>query len=201
MSTKRKIQKRTVTPKKDLIEQLSARVDYVMAQIEEIKNKQNSIAKFAAEEFGKLHAHQQTMGLEFWKAFQHVDMNIAALNEINREVFGQLTQIDFIIQGATVAESGQLNTELKDSAIEEVKSQARSWYADVVQSAFVRVRDQRLQEEAAKKAQAEAEAKKQADQTETQRIENELKAEPGVLTQVSGGPGSEIPEGATVFGG
>ena len=143
-----------------------------------------------------------------------------------REVVGQLTQIDVLFQKSHSA-SKQLidnptSTEVQkifadtlkvtEGELESIKYNAETWYKQLVSSAFETVKvklerqrqEDRQAEEAARKA-AEETAQKASDIEEAKSVEEELKnAESGdriITASTSGGPGSDYPDGAEIWGG
>lgn len=183
-------------------------------RIGELEKLQQKIATFAAAEFGKVLGHQQTVAMEFANTTNHIDMNVLALAEVAKEIFGQLAQIDHVLQTSIVkpsTDSGDLKLDLNipdgEASIETIKTKAVEWYNQVTKSAFKIVNAQREQH-AEKMRQEEAALKKEAEEaaqakTEAEVVEKELRSAeaPGVLMPASGGEGSNIPEGADVFGG
>lgn len=106
--------------------------------------------------------------------------------------------------------------ELSEGEIANVRTEASEWYKRLVMSAFKTVQERRAaaekeaveaemkaKEEA--KVAAEAVEKAEQDKQESTVMNEELKAaseaERTVVATKSGGPGSEFPEGADIFGG
>lgn len=194
-----------------------------MAAIEQMVKQ---MAGFMASEMGKFQGtvaqHIGTLG----RTTSGLDLNVLALAEISKEVFGQLTQIDALLKKIHSATgkliTGPVTTEaleefnkvldLTEEEVKDVKADAEEWYKSILQSSFQAAQErimaaekealaqQKADEEAAKAAAEKAEAA-----TEKETVEAELKkaaeAEKTVVANVSGGPGAAFPEGADIFGG
>lgn len=184
--------------------ELVAKHNELAKAIQEVQAGQQKIAVFAAQEVGKLLAQQQVLARELGKSIDHLDLNVLASAEILKEIFGQLTQIDTLFN-KWQAESGK-TIEVAEADIEVIKKQAEDWFKDVTASAFRTIQQRREEEEKAR-LEAEQKAKEEAekaakDKAEAEAVEQEmLKGEAGVQQVGAGGPGSEIPDGAEVFGG
>lgn len=193
----------------DKIKELIAKHNEHVEKLAEIEKRQQQIAIFSAQEFGKLMAHSQHSTGEIAKSIDHIDLNVLATAEILKEVFGQLSQIDCFIKKLTP--EGKV-LDLSEEEVENVKKEASEWFSSTVGSAFRTVQQKRAEEEQARlaelekaKKEAEEAAKKiETDQTEKEKAEKalaEAATQERSIQTVSGGPGADIPEGADVFGG
>ena len=189
-----------------IVELIDKHNEIAKAQVESEK-RQQQIAIFSAQEFGKLLAQQQGIANEVGKSIDHLDMNVLATAEILKEVFGQFAQIDELLK--RTGGSG-ISLDLSESETEDIKTKALTWFKDVVSSSFQIVRARRDAEEKARmealQAEKEAAEKAVADKTEAEKVESELLAAQAVdrgiqAVGAQGGPGAPIPEGADVFGG
>lgn len=159
--------------------------------VELLKEMQQKIATFAAGEFGKLAAQQQMVVQQFGNSLEHLDMNVLATAEILREVFGQLSQVDDVLKRVSP------DIEMDDEKIESLKAQATEWMREVTSAAFIVVQQRKVAEESTRKVAEESATQK----IEMETIEKELAATTGIQQVLStGGQGSDIPEGADVFG-
>lgn len=166
------------------------------------------VANFTASELGKYHGtisgHIATLG----RTTSGLDLNVLALAEIVKELVGQLTQVDAIFRKAKDAGSN-FTVDLTDDEVAQVKVDAEAWYKDLMASAFKTARENIEAQEAiaiAQEAEARAAAEKAAtDQQESATVEKELKdasvSDRTSVAPTSGGPGSQFPEGADLFGG
>lgn len=168
-----------------------------------IEETQEKIAKFAALEFGKIQAGHQHVTNEFAKSIDVLDLNVLTSAEILKEVFGQLQHIDELLKQDPVLATATVD-------LEAAKKQAETWYGEVTKAAFHRVQDMRAEHQRQREAEdlrakeaAEKAAEEKANQEETSKAAEILRtAEAQTVHQTDGsGPGSEIPEGAEVFGG
>ena len=138
----------------------------------------------------------------FSQALEQLDAHSQTVARTQLEVFGRLAQIE-----KHLASQGFNFEDLTPSDIEEIKISAReafeaTWnncYRIVLQMREAAIKAQR---EAAEKAKKEAEEAKK-DEQEATRAEEELQTAESTsnLVDEPGGEGSEIPEGAEVFGG
>jgi hypothetical protein len=191
------------------IKELVAKHNEMAEKLAETEKRQQQIAIFSAQEFGKLMAQQQHIATEFSKSIEHIDMNVLATAEILKELFGQLVQADRFIK--KVANGATL--ELSEDEIGEVKKEAMEWFQTTVASAFKTVREKREAEDKARLEELEK-AKKEAEEAAKAAVDSKAEAETSekalqdaaiqernVQTVGAGGPGADIPEGAEVFGG
>jgi len=176
------------------------------AAIGDLQKVQQQIATFAASEFGKVLGQQQAIAMELGKSIDHLDVNVLALAEVSKEVFGQFQQLDYILQNGAVVD-GKLITDIPDTAIPEIKDGATKWHTDVVSAAFKTVVERRQAEET-NRAKAAAQVQEEAlqaaiDRDEAAKAENELRAaeSASIISQGAGGSGVDIPVGADVYGG
>jgi uncharacterized protein YdcH (DUF465 family) len=190
------------------IKELVAKHNEMAEKLVETEKRQQQIAIFSAQEFGKLMAQNQHVATSFANSIEHIDLNVLATAEVLKELFGQLTQVDRFIK--KVANGTDLD--LTEAELTEVKTEAEGWFKDTVASAFKAVLEKREAEDKARLAELER-AKKEAEvaakatveaKTEAETVEKALGdaaiQERGIQT-VAGGPGADIPEGASVFGG
>jgi len=191
------------------IKELIAKHNELAESIVGTEKRQQQIAIFSAQEFGKLMAQQQHVAAEFSKSIEHIDTNVLATAEVLKEIFGQLSQIDRFIKKL----SNGANLELTESEVEEVRKEGAQWFQDNVTAAFKRVRERSEEEERTRleeleKAKKEAEIaaktaveeKKEAEAAE-KALQDAVIQERSVQAVGAGGPGADIPEGAEVFGG
>ncbi len=179
------------------------------SQIVAIEALVKQVAGFAASEIGKFHGtmsrHIATLG----RTTQGLDLNVLALAEIMKQVIGQLTQVNIIFEKLRFSNSINHALDLTESDLGQIKSDAESWFKELMATAFKTAREAI---ETAEKEAMEQEAKEQEkaaeiafSQEEQLIIEEELKnsarLERKVATTTSGGPGSDFPEGADIFGG
>jgi fructose-specific phosphotransferase system component IIB len=203
------------------------------ANLAAIETMVKDIAAYTAGELGKMQGEMKATYESVGRSLGGMDMNILALAEMAKEVFGQLTQVDtlfrqlhtafskFVANTHSDAEGRVLELtpddvasfnsalEIADVEVSRIKTEAEKWYQDVTASAFKTVREklekaeeERLTNE--KRAKEEAE-KVAASKAESDGIETELKGAQDIDNAISrtssGGPGSDIPEGAEIFGG
>jgi hypothetical protein len=191
------------------VKELVTRHNAIVENVAEVEKRQQQIAMFSAQEFGKLMAQQQHIATEFSKSISHIDLNVLATAEILKEIFGQLSQVDRFIKKL----ANGANIELTESEVEEVKKEGVEWFQDNVNTAFKLVRDRCEAEEQARlneleKAKKEAEIaakttvgeKKEAEDVE-KALQEAVIQERCIQTVGAGGPGANIPEGAEIFGG
>jgi hypothetical protein len=157
--------------------------------------------KRAAFEFGKLWGNQQSIA----ESVDHIDLNVLVVSRLFNDLYRRFSRIDAALKkleelaGETlVSEQQALDAEAAGDALrtEETKKAFAEAHA-------ARAEELARREEAAaaekKNAKAAAEAK-----TEAERAEKALReAETELVTDAAsgGGKGSDIPEGAQVFGG
>ena len=103
--------------------------------------------------------------------------------------------------------------EISGVEVTEIKTNAEKWYGDLVASAFKTVRERMEAEDAARRAKEAAlaqEAKEAAEKTAVNEAEEAAVAaeiqkanadDLAIASSVSGGSGSQFPEGAEIFGG
>lgn len=151
----------------------------------------DAVFKIATTEIGKIWGNQQN----FTESIDHIDLNVLALSELNKKLYRHLHTL---MKDA----EGKMETE------EAAASAADAFYKKDMADAFAIViarKNKENEEREAKRKAAEAEAKlAAAAKTEAEKAEKALKeAENEMIVDatMSGGRGSEIPEGADVFGG
>lgn len=155
----------------------------------------DAVFKIATTEVGKIWANEQRMV----ESIDHIDVNILSLAELNKQLVKRLhTQNEIIKKLCEMAE-------LEMPAVDEAASKTE--YEELMKAAFAVVLERRQKEDEERKAAREKEAleAKAAEdaKTEAEKAEKALKeAETEFVTDLgAGGKGSEIPEGAQVFGG
>ena len=214
--------------------ELVAKHNELAAQITAVEGVVKNIAAYTAAELGKFQGIVVGQIQQVGQALAGLDLNILALAEIQKEVFGQLTQIDAVLQrmhsttkkimvDSKISIDGQpvnplTEQDIRDfknalefaqSDIEEIKDRAHTWFQELTTSAFKTVRDrlEKEAEEARAKAEEEQKAKEAAEKTaaETTSVEQECKDallnEKTTIAAPTGGPGTDYPEGAEIFGG
>ena len=157
---------------KELVTKHNEMASQLAAQEQLTKN----VANFAAAEFGKMQARLNVWFQSVEGALHHHDVNDIAAAELLKEVFGQLTQIDFFLKKA-----GSV-PELSDEDVAGIKKEAVEWYDDLLKSAFKtaneKVEQERLAVEEARKAEqariASEKEKAAVDKSEAERMEAEL---------------------------
>lgn len=168
------------------------------------------VAAYTASEMGRAQGQVQGQMQSIGQSLSGIDLNILALAELNKEVIGQLTQIDVFFTKIT-SKSPELEGgfDLSDEEVAKVKTDAQAWYSDLLKSSFSRAREV-IEEQEKKLAEARAAAVAQEAETaraaaEESSVEAELKKaeeiERQVVSATSGGEGSSFPEGAEIFGG
>jgi len=145
-----------------------------------------ALFKNSTLEIGKIWGNEQAMQ----DSIEHMDLNILALAEMNKHILIKLLQ-------KTSGQAGMTEEEI-EAAAEELRK-------DLMKRSFSVVQERLAKERAAKEEAAEKAAREEAEaKTEAEKAEAALKAaeQPVTIEEVnSGGPGCDIPEGATVFGG
>lgn len=168
--------------------QLVDKHNEMAAQLAAVEQLVNNVAKFSAGEFGKMQAK-----LNFWfqsvdAALHHHDVNHLAASEIMKEIFGQLTQVDFYLKkafGFTISGAPEESDKwfsLDSEEVEKIKTEATEWFDSVLASAFKTAnesvnRQRQEADEARKKEQEERAAamqKEADDKSEAARMEAEL---------------------------
>lgn len=173
------------------------------ARLADYENKLKAVAISTAKQISVMFANIQALA----NASAVHDASILAMDKIQIEVFGQLAQIDILLEHLTTKE--QRDEWLKP---DEIREKAAAWYHHLTKLAFEQVQKDReerklLQQEAAKRLAEEAEKKHEAEAEEAKKnvvAEAIQQAEsPQVVTPDAkgGGEGADIPEGAQVFGG
>lgn len=182
------------------------------AQVASLEGVLKNLMNFVASELGKGQGSFEARFISIARSIRGVDVNVLAIAEMQKEIIGQLTQIDAVFQKLR-SSGNDLPIDLTEAEIEQVKTDAGAWYQDLLQSAFVAAQESMKRQEKAADEAYEAEQKRAkeaaeklaAEQTQAQSIEDELKKaaanERAVTTSTSGGPGSDFPEGAEIFGG
>jgi hypothetical protein len=195
--------------KKDGLQAFLAQIQSVQQKfINEWAQKHNqlgtlvdSVFKIATTEVGKLWGNQQAV----FNSVDHIDINVLALSELNKALIKRLAEYDAKFKKLEELAGEPLVLETDAAAIEAA---GKELYATEMKKAFETVLERRKKEDeerkaAAEKAAADAKAADEA-KSEAERAEVALReAEtPQSLTDLTeGGKGSEIPDGAQVFGG
>lgn len=202
-----------VKQQRDKVKEVVEKHNELTAKLSDVEKRQQQIAVFAAQEFGKLMAQTRTTTQSLVDSIDHLDLNVLSMVEILKELFGQITQADHFFKklahGDLPPVPGNDPLELSEEEIKQVKDEAETWYNDVVASAFKKVQDRRAEEDRRRaeelKKQKEAAEQAAKDEQEKRTVEKELQSaaeqERGVQVVGTGGPGAAIPEGADVFGG
>lgn len=179
------------------------------SQIVAIEALVKQVAGFAASEIGKFYGTMSKHIMTLGRTTQGLDLNVLALAEIMKEVIGQLTQVDAMFKKLRNSDSAKNAMDLTEEDISQVKTDAESWFKDLMTSAFKTARDAI---EAAEKEAVEKENKEQEKAAEIafskeeqiaieEELKNSARLENKIATNLSGGPGSDFPEGADIFGG
>lgn len=171
----------------------------------DFEGKLQQLAMGMAKQIGVMFANVQALA----QASSAHDASILAIDKVNLEIFGQLAQIDTILQKLTTAE--QRAEWLND---EEIRTKSAAWYQHLTRLAFEKVmveREERTKahQEAVKKLAEEkakaAEEKATAEMAKTEEGQVAAAVQqaeaPVVSPPEGGGQGADIPEGAQVFGG
>jgi hypothetical protein len=196
---------------------------FVEGKLKELVDKHNSLVAahntnddmlkkvigFAAGSVGEVQAKHQHDTELLQKSLMGLDNNVLALAEMMKEVCGQLRQCDVFFERLAAKAGVELN--IVEDDVEKIKQEAENWFHELVGSAFERVREKRIEQEKTERARQEAElkAKEEAekaarDKEEADKMAEGLQEAEKIDRSVfvgSGGSGSEIPEGADVFGG
>jgi hypothetical protein len=187
----------------------------LFVEVNEIVGKVDTLAKqvasYAAVECGKI----GTMNTINAESIDKLDDNILCMANIMKEVFGQLSQIDEMLKLLDLKPDGKPLEERVDPDV--IRKAATAWYEDIVADGFRKVQAakeaaSKARQEAREKAAAEAAAAKEKeiaamavekDRTEAAAAQEALNKaeEPSLVPAGAAGPGSDIPEGAEVFGG
>jgi len=147
-------------------------------------------------QFGHVEANERILA----EAIDKVDTNLLAFSKVLKAIYGQLEQSEEIL--SLMSEKNSINIEELPINMDEILDRAAATYRRAVAEAFSATL-------AEKKAHEEAvEAAKKAEQEEAKRAKEEaivaekaLKdAEIPRLDALAGGQGSDIPDGALVFG-
>lgn len=141
-----------------------------------------------------------------------MDAKSMAMAKMLKDVYGRIEQLDQILERSDV----DFSHDFSDAELEEVKKNRDETYNLVMKEAFKAVHEERQaimeqrrkeaeeakkKEEEAQKAKEEAE-KKESEAEEAKTAEAVLQeAETAPTVGEAGGQGSDIPEGAEVFGG
>lgn len=171
----------------------------IAAALGAIEAMVKQLASSMASEVGKLNGIIQG----HMEALSGLDLNILASAEVLKELVGQITVLHAMLNKVS-----PVNFSVEETL--ECKKQAEESFKKMVNSAFKTVRE-RLEREAQEFREAQERAKKEAEiaakeQAESQTIEKELKQSvenerTAIGASTSGGPGSDFPEGAEIFGG
>jgi hypothetical protein len=191
----------------ELLGKLKEFADAWATKLAEMADRLDKLTVQISSEVGSIWTAVQSLAKS---AIAH-DTSILAQDKINREVFGQLAQIDKLLNATTTEEQ-----RAKLLVPEELRADAQKWYHDIVASAFQQVaadraakqaaeaeaRQKQAEEEAAKQAAAAAATAEQQDKKEAQTVETALRqAETPTLTAKDGGEGqTAYPPGAEFFG-
>lgn len=160
----------------------------------------DSVFRIATTEVGKIWANEQRLV----ESLDHVDINVLAVAELNRDVYARFAKYDALLE--KLREMAELPLP-EGEAADAIELAGKGLYTEAIKAAFAAVLERRKQEDeekkaAMEKAAADAKAAEEA-KTEAEKAEAALMAaEKEVVTDATaGGPGVDIPEGATVFGG
>lgn len=180
------------------------------AHITAVEEVLRNVAAFTASELGKIGGTTQKQLSSLAESTSYIDKNVLALAELCKELVGQITQMDFIFQKMekTFRNEGTIYFSITEDETKQIKADAEQRYTDWVASSFKTVRERMEAEDKAdqeKKLLAkEAADRITASEAETQGIEKELQrinlSEMSLSNKTSGGPGSEFPDGAVIFG-
>lgn len=192
------------------LEDLVQKHNLLAKAIQECQENTQKLSIFAAQELGKSNAMQQVLARELGDSVNKLDLNVMAMVEILKEVFGQLSQIDSMFAAMDIRVNDKPIAEAVD--VEAIKIAAERWFKECVTSAFhtvharMREQEEKRQAEAKQAEEAQAVAEKIIkDEREKALVETELKnaeiADHTITGSIPGGPGAEVPEGAEVFGG
>lgn len=162
------------TRQKELVEKHNSMASQLAAMEHLIKQ----VANFSAAEIGKMMAKLNIYFQSVDGTLHHHDVNIIAMSEILKEIFGQITQIDLVFRKAG------MSPVLLDEDVENIKKEATEWFQATTISAFQKADEivQAQQKEAAEKREAleatlAAEKEKAAaDKAEAERMEAEFQA-------------------------
>lgn len=163
-----KTQKELVDKHNDMAAQLAAQEQLI-----------ENLGKFTAKEFGTTQANLNLWFSSVEGALHHHDVSHLASAEILREIFGQLVQIEHLLQRVV---SGSTSLELSSNDLEQIKTRASEWFNSVINSAFSiansAVDKQKREAEEARKVEMEKIAieknKAAEDKTEAERVEAEF---------------------------
>jgi hypothetical protein len=157
--------------------------------------------------FNKLAIHVAQQMSQMWGNMQSVvksivvhDTSILAQDQINREFFGQLTQIDTLLEKLTTPE--QRAEWLQD--VEALKAKAAAWHRDTTAACFELVQKEQAEKEKQRQEEITKAVEEQKAKEEAERAAEAIRQaeSPQPIEAQSGGQGAtEIPEGAQVFGG
>jgi hypothetical protein len=166
-----------------------------------------SIGSAAGTEIAKLVTGQELRDREFGGALSGLDLNILAMAEIVKEIFGQLSQIDTLFD--RIFSKADLGASLSEDDRTGIKAKAEEWLKQVTISAFSTVQN-RFAAEAKARQEAEQAAKEEAEKAasakqEAERVEKELQqaeaTDRSLVGTTTGGAGTSFPEGADIWGG
>ena len=169
-------------------------------KLAESETKLQNFAVGMAKQIATMFSNVQSLA----QASMAHDTGILSLDKVNLEVFGQLAQIDTILKNLATKE--QLEEWVKP---DEIREKAAQWYMHCTKMAFQQVQAERAEqqkqrEEMLKKQREEKEAAEQAEaakKADDVVVDAVRQAESPQLVVHEGGPGSDLPEGAQVFGG
>lgn len=220
---------------KDIMEKHNAVAAQAAAHDQMIQN----VVGFVAGKLGEANGGLEARFISIAKSIRGVDVNVLAIGEMLKELVGQLTQIDALISNlhkqtsnllssnwSALSEDGKYKQlteedfvaykkalELSADDVADIKSNAETWYKELLTSAFRSAQESMRDQERAADAAYEAEQKRAkeaaekaaAAQREQQALEDECKKaaadEQSLTAKTSGGQGSPYPEGAEIFGG
>lgn len=166
-------------------------------KLADMEGKVQNFAVGLAKQIGTMFANVQSLA----QASMAHDTGILSLDKVNLEIFGQLAQIDTILKHLATKE--QMEEWVKP---DEIREKAAAWYLHCTKMAFQQVQAEREEqkkqyEEKVKQEREAAEAAEQAKKTDDVVTDAVRQAETPQVVTHEGGPGSDIPEGAQVFGG
>lgn len=157
----------------------------VVAKVAAIEGMVSQVAAFTASETGKFQGTVQGQMQTLGQSMSGIDLNVLALAELNKEVIGQLVQIDAIfkkLHGSVLNLFANTHTllgdgsgavrqltnediaafknalEVTESDVSQIKVDADAWYSELLKSSFGRARERIENQAKAAAAEAELEA-------------------------------------------
>jgi uncharacterized protein YdcH (DUF465 family) len=159
----------------------------ITAQEALTKNVVSAVVTELGKIGGTIEGHMQ--------ALSGLDLNILASAEVLRELTYQLSVLK-----ARVATLGSTSVEF-----EMIKIESEELFGKMVSTAFSTVRERLELEARHRREEMEKAEQAQRSAPESQTVEEELKnaqeADRNIVTNTTGGPGSDFPAGAEIFGG